>query len=769
MVYDVDKLKVSSTVMGKFRNGTIQMLKIGADIRHDFQSRNSQYYYILEDLPLRFVSNKVSGTLLYPDIMPVFTGGSVTHRNNTEFIFQVANPLTTLVVANLIRNSPLVKEATPLISRFMVKKVTPPCECQSLKTYCEESTRCGCADHVLDGNLFCYVLDGRCAGATRSTGFANLWWKSCTVDGYPSDPYFHNMWNLRNVGQRGTAGTDLNVMPSWNQGFTGGRIVIAIVDDGVDLRHEDLQANARFDLSYNWNGGSVTDASPSPSDAHGTACAGLSSASVNNSIGMTGTAPMSHLAAFRLIASQIDSNDEESAFLKYNDRIDIKSNSWGPPDGMLYGPQRSVIAAMKRASEEGRDGLGTILVFASGNGGPYDNVNKDGYANSIFTVAVTSVNANGFHAYYAERGSCILVAAPSSDMTYGLVSTDITGEIGSATGNYTAGFGGTSAAAPQVAGIIALMLEANPTLSWRDVQEVLITSATITNPGESGWFTNGGGFHFNHWYGAGLVNAAGATKLSSTWVPLSRRMLVTSTVHPRVYITNSFNNISLTFSQQIRVEHVEIKVYITHPFRNQLFLSVLSPMGTMSELTTVSTVEDFYSTEDYRDWIFTSVFHWGEMARGNWMFSFRDNFVDEHVGSLSTVEIKLHGTGSVSPREPPLPSPRSPGPLPPSPTPPTPLLPPPSPISPSPHQPPSPRDPHSPPPFPSPPSFPHPSPFSAFLGNYFTNSTSLRPQTHTMCTRAKREFAKICDCSFTNVQCSAYRDAIRELCCRNGL
>ena len=794
-IRDIKSLQVSSTTfMAQSSNGTMTVQKMETDIGLVSRSMDMQYYNVLKGPPLRFVSNKIRGTLVHPEPVPNFTGGTM-YVNGTEFIFKVSNPLATLSIANLMQSSPLIEEATPLVSRFMVRRAadSPACTCQSASTSCEESTRCGCGDHVFDGELFCYVANGpACSVATPSTGFQNLWWRACEVNGYPNDPYFHNMWNLRNVGQRGTVGVDLNVLAGWNRGSTGEGIVIAVVDDGVDLQHEDLYANARLDLAYNWNGGSANDASPTSNDAHGTACAGLSSAVINNSVGVAGVAPRSRVTAFRLIASQIDSSDEADAFLKYNDQIHIKTNSWGPPDGMLYGPQQNVLRAMKTASEQGRNGLGTILIFASGNGGAKDNVNKDGYANSMYTIAVASVDANGVHTYYSERGSCIVVSAPSSGLTYGLVSTDPTGVPGSSNGNYTSGFSGTSASAPQVAGVVAMMLQVNPMLSWRDVQEVLIASANIVNPAESGWFTNGGGFHFNHWYGAGLANAEQATRLAKTWEPLTQRISTKKTIYPHAPIRHTFENASLAFGQFLRVEHVEIRVYITHALRNQLSLKLVSPMGSTSELTTASSTEDLYNTDDYRNWLFNSVFHWGEEGHGDWVFYFKDIFDDEHIGALSYAEITLHGTAwPPPPLQPSSPPPRPlPPPLPPPPPspfphpnppplspplPPHPFTPPPTtpPLTPPtnpPFTPPSRPPPFMPPSTPPPFTPPPPPPPQSTLLLILNISSSSWLATRSECSRAKMEYSGVCDCApYANSTCDRYRRAIRNVCCRNGM
>ena len=84
----------------------------------------------------------------------------------------------------------------------------------------------------------------------------------------------------------------------------------------------------------------------------------------------------------------------------------------------------------------------------------------------------------------------------------------------------TSSFGGTSAAAPLVAGVVALILEANPNLGWRDVQHIFVNTSRITDEHDADWVTNGGGYHHNHKYGFGLVDAAAATSAAVTHVNL---------------------------------------------------------------------------------------------------------------------------------------------------------------------------------------------------------------------------------------------------------
>src|SRR5690606_22059843 len=195
--------------------------------------------------------------------------------------------------------------------------------------------------------------------------------------------------------------------------------------------------------------------------------------------------------------------NEASALSYQRQVIDIYNNSWGPSDSgtVLGGPGPLTSEALADSIANGRGGLGSIYVWAGGNGAEYgDNVNADGYANSRYTIAVAASTNYGTRASYSEYGSPLLVNAPSHGGSAAITTT----AYGS-TGCNTS-FGGTSSAAPLVAGVVALMLEANPSLTWRDVQHILVQTAEKNAPGDSGWFNNGAGLHFNHAFGFGRVD-----------------------------------------------------------------------------------------------------------------------------------------------------------------------------------------------------------------------------------------------------------------------
>jgi len=481
----------------------------------------------------------------------------------------------------------------------------------------------------------------------------------------PNDPLYANQWHLKRSGAA-LAGTDVNIESVWNfggAGFRGDQIRIGIVDDGVESAHNDLKDNIDATLARNWNGSS-TSAEPTNNAHHGTACAGLAAARGNNSIGVVGAAPMAKLVSLRLIAASTTDAQEASAMEHEKDAIQIKSNSWGPSDsgGVLEGPGPLTRAAFASAVATGRGGLGTIFVWAAGNGATNgDNSNYDGYANRPETIAVGAIDSLGRAADYSERGANLVVCAPSGGASPSLTitTTDLSGSKGSntaggASGDYLTNFTGTSAATPVVAGITALMLQRNPQLGWRDVQEILIRSATKFQPADSGWVTNAAGIPFHHQFGAGLVNAAAAVTMAATWTNLPPRQsgtvaeTETGLAIPRQSTTGLVR--TYEFSGNLRLEHVTATLSISHPSRGNLEITLTSPDGTPSRLAEVHTG----SSGGYSNWTFGSVRHWGEHSSGIWTLRIRDlGSGSTSVGTLNSAELAFHG----SPAGPPPPRP----------------------------------------------------------------------------------------------------------------
>jgi subtilisin-like proprotein convertase family protein len=495
----------------------------------------------------------------------------------------------------------------------------------------------------------------------------------------PNDPYFSSQWHLRNTGHNGgLARMDVNVINTWNT-YKGAGVRIGIVDDGLECYHPDLFPNVDFQYNYDWIGG---DTDPSPElqewdgelweDSHGTHCAGVAAARGGNGVGVSGVAPLARLVGMRLVSENQTDLQNAEAFLHRQDVIHIKSNSWGPDDDglTLEGPGPLAAAALKSAATTGRGGKGTIFVWAGGNGrDTQDNSNYDGYVNSIYTIGVAAMDYRGRFCDYSEPGASLVVTAPSGASIARppvppIATTDLVGQRGSnaegyagdlvpelgfpadydfPNASYTRSFSGTSASTPLVAGVVALVLEANPNLGWRDVQEILMKSATRNSPLDPDWIRNGVGQQFNHNFGAGLVNAGAAVNLARTWRNLGPQTSVTVD-RPRLNLAIPDDNatgVTSLFSTEasLRVEHVTVTVNIRHANRGQLEVLLTSPSGTVSRLA-----EKHGDDGDDYKWTFMTVRNWGEKAKGTWRLSVRDR-KSGTVGVINSAQLTIFGSG----------------------------------------------------------------------------------------------------------------------------
>jgi subtilisin-like proprotein convertase family protein len=481
----------------------------------------------------------------------------------------------------------------------------------------------------------------------------------------PNDPLFAQQWHLRNTGQfAGTVGQDANVVSAWDAA-RGTGVVIGIIDDGVQTNHPDLAAAYRADLSYDFNGND-TNPSPGSGDDHGTAVAGVAAARGNNGIGVSGAAPNASIAAIRLIGASTTDQQEANGLTYKPQEIAVYSNSWGPSDTgtILEAPGPLTRAALANAVRTGRGGKGSIYVWAAGNGlANNDNSNYDGYANSRYTIAVTAVDNRGRQSWYAEPGANILVAAPSSGDSsgsdVGVVTTDRTGSAGynvsaSATPgelsdrDYTNDFGGTSSATPLVSGVVALMLEANPVLGWRDVQHILANSARRNDVTDVGWSQNGAGKWVNHQYGFGVVDAAAAVTMAQGWTNVGPEVSAGSgTINVGQTIPdNSAAGItsSFTMGADIRMESVEVVFSATHASRGHLQVVLTSPAGTKSVLAERrSDTGDHYSA-----WTFSTVRNWDESSKGNWTLTVSD-LTSGTTGTFGSWALNVYGTAPPAP------------------------------------------------------------------------------------------------------------------------
>jgi len=484
----------------------------------------------------------------------------------------------------------------------------------------------------------------------------------------PNDTLINQQWHLKFNNQSGAvAGTDLNIETAWayptaGAGRRGRGVRIGIVDDGLQTAHPDLATNVDTTNDKDWNGND-SDPNPGAGDDHGTACAGDAAARGNNGLGVSGSAPEATLVGMRLIAAATTDTKEAEAMNYLPQLIQIKSNSWGPSDTgtILEAPGPLTRAALQSAAETGRDGKGTISMWAGGNGlDANDNSNYDGYANSIYTIAVGAFDSQSRQAWYSEPGANLVITSPSSGdaPALGKTTTDRTGADGYVAGDYESDFGGTSSATPTAAGVVALMLEANPNLGWRDVQEIFMRSAKKVNPSDTDWKTlvAPANINHNHKFGAGLVDATAAVNLATGWTNLSAQLKRTvaqtglSVAIPNQNTTGITREFVVLAQDNLRVEHVTVTVSITHTARGNLKVTLTSPSGTISRLAEVHSD----SGDNYSGWTFMTVRNWGENAAGTWRLKISDESGTSNTtgGTLTSATMEVYGS-STTPINPP--------------------------------------------------------------------------------------------------------------------
>jgi subtilisin family serine protease len=314
----------------------------------------------------------------------------------------------------------------------------------------------------------------------------------------------------------------------------GEGIIIALIDDGVDLSHEELRGSGKIVAPRD-----VTRKTGKPlpgnGDDHGTACAGVACAS--GRFGASGVAPKANLMPIRL-ASALGSQAEADAFYwAASNGADVISCSWGPPDGDWWDPKDPVhrrhVAlpdatrlAMEWAVQHGRGGKGCVILFAAGNGN--ESVDLDGYASFEKVMAIAACNDTGRRSAYSDYGKAVWCAFPSNDfsndpnavLTEGIWTTDRMGAAGynpglpkdgDKQGNYTNSFGGTSSSAPGAAGVVALMLSKNPMLTWSQVRDCIKASCDRIDEAKGKYDAKG----HSRWYGYGRINAQKAVQAAA--------------------------------------------------------------------------------------------------------------------------------------------------------------------------------------------------------------------------------------------------------------
>ena len=460
------------------------------------------------------------------------------------------------------------------------------------------------------------------------------------------DPIFNLQWHLFNSDQ---PGNDMNVTGVWTQGITGKNVTVCIIDDGLDMDSEDLKDNYCAECSYDFN-----DKQPIPKpklfdDQHGTRCAG-EVAAIKNTVCGVGVAYEAHVSGVRILSAPIADVDEAEAVLYKLQDNHIFSCSWGPPDDgkTMDAPGILIKRAMQKAIQDGRNGLGTIYVFAAGNGAALeDNCNFDGYTNSIFSVTIGAIDKTNSHPYYSEKCSAQLAVTYSSGAGDAIHTTDV------GQNKCTAIHGGTSAAGPLVTGIYALVLSIRPDLSWRDIQWLTVmTSVPIyKEEPETQWQTTAAGRKFSHQFGYGKIDGWSIVEMAKTWKNVKKQAWYFSPwIHVRHAIPEGSVGLASTFAvtadmmraaNLARIEHVTVTMNAAHTRRGDLSVELHSPAGVVSHLSETRKFDDI--AVGYKDWTFMTVAHFGETKAGNWTVVVKDTVENNKVGTLTDWRLKLYG------------------------------------------------------------------------------------------------------------------------------
>ncbi|XP_077377227.1 proprotein convertase subtilisin/kexin type 5b isoform X4 [Festucalex cinctus] len=477
-----------------------------------------------------------------------------------------------------------------------------------------------------------------------------------------NDAKWSSMWYIHCNDDVHNCQSDMNIMGAWKRGYTGKGVVVTILDDGIERNHPDLAQNYDHQASFDVNG---NDLDPMPrydatnENKHGTRCAGEVAASANNSHCIVGIAYNARIGGVRMLDGDVTDMVEAKSLSLQPQHIDIYSASWGPDDDgkTVDGPAALARQAFENGIRMGRKGLGSIFVWASGNGGrSRDHCSCDGYTNSIYTISISSTAESGRKPWYLEECSSTLTTTYSSGENYDrkIITTDLRHRC---TDSHT----GTSASAPMAAAIIALALEANPLLTWRDVQHIIVKTSRAGHLSAPDWKTNAAGYNVSHLYGFGLMDAEAMVKEAERWKQLPsqhvppQHICVESadrqirTIRPEHVVRSVYKATGCTDNPNhhvIYLEHVVVRITITHPRRGDLSINLTSPSGTKSQLLANRLFD--HSMEGFKNWEFMTTHCWGEKAAGDWVLEIYDSpsqLRSQKVpGKLKEWSLVLYGT-----------------------------------------------------------------------------------------------------------------------------
>ncbi|PMS13628.1 S8 family serine peptidase [Trinickia caryophylli] len=465
----------------------------------------------------------------------------------------------------------------------------------------------------------------------------------------PTDPLAPQEWYL----------SDANIVPVW-QDYTGKGVRIGQFETGgdfatepeiLDVNHPDLAPN----IDPTWLATQQSKGTmPQAVSNHATMVAGVMVAAKNGQGGV-GVAYDATIGGHYLANSGADLTSLGN-MVSY----DIANHSWGFKHDFamsnlqegLINTESALLANAQYAANAGRGGLGTVIVAAGGNARETGGTAQGSLtSNNRFTIEVGAINAQSDlstlqlgSAPFSNPGASLLVSAPGSNVvsTSHMLETD----RGSTFGSQYSDMQGTSFATPIVSGVVALMLQANPNLGYRDVQEILVLSARGVRDGATQWRENGarnwngGGMHASHDYGFGGVDARAAVRLAESWSKQStgeneRLHAGRSGELGQTITAGSTFRSTLAMPPGLAVQHAEIDFDADFGRLGDAVIKLISPDGTESILLDRAGKAPAgtwgASDADVGDpragilkYTFMSTHDWGERSGGDWTLEVTD-------------------------------------------------------------------------------------------------------------------------------------------------
>ena len=539
------------------------------------------------------------------------------------------------------------------------------------------------------------------------------------------DPLFAEQWHLRNTGQTafsnraGTAGADLRMTAAIDAGRNGAGVKLAVVDSGLEICHPDLAASTAAGGSFNFGFPGRPGASPtdpfnfSTLGDHGTSVAGIAAAAANNGYGGRGVAPEVTLVGFNPIEAAGGPEDDPEAEAPTAMLLSLGASEADPDSASVdifnlsFGyeapsenAQEEFARLFRMGSEQLRSGRGALYVKAAGNAfeacgqtHPFHREvgcigsNADPDQNLPWLTVVGGFNADDVRSSYSSAGANLWVVGPSGEdgaESPAMITTDQAGVLSGYSqfephgltsehplnrdGDYVSAFGGTSSAAPAVAGALAVLLGVNPDLTWRDARHILATSARMIDPdiaevraafngtpyvAQHAWQTNAAGYDFHNWYGFGAVDIDAAVAMASDYAADTLGDFVESEWFDAAQDAEmplavpDADGAGASAALQVAglpdtadIEAVVLEIAVEHTNAFDLGVTLHSPAGTASVVNPpLNTLLEGFG--GLRDWHLLSNAFYGENPNGEWTVHVAD-LAAEDTGSLTGWRLRFY-------------------------------------------------------------------------------------------------------------------------------